>query len=66
MKQGELFGIPERLPAGFAYQPDFITHDEEAALLTEIGNLPLRQAKYKEYTGKETHCELRGELRFLQ
>src|SRR5262245_53543865 len=34
------------------YEPDFITPDEEAPLLTEISNLPLREAKYKDYTAK--------------
>jgi alkylated DNA repair dioxygenase AlkB len=52
MKQGELFGIQERLPPGFLYRPDFITLDEEAALLDEIYKLPLREAKYKQFTAK--------------
>jgi len=52
MKQGELFGNLQRLPAGLVYEPDFITRDEEAALLAEIRNLPLREAKYKDYTAK--------------
>ncbi|HYR91187.1 MAG TPA: alpha-ketoglutarate-dependent dioxygenase AlkB [Terriglobia bacterium] len=52
MKQGELFGILQRLPAGLVYEPDFITRDEEGALLTETCNLPLREAKYKDYTAK--------------
>jgi alkylated DNA repair dioxygenase AlkB len=52
MKQGELFGILKGLPAGLVYEPDFISRDEETALLTEISNLPLREAKYKEYTAK--------------
>ena len=52
MKQGELFGITPHLPAGFVYQPDFITRDEEAALLDQIRKLPLQEAKYKEYTAK--------------
>ena len=52
MKQGELFGSPQQLPKGFAYQPDFITREEEAALLTEISNLPLTEAKYKVFTAK--------------
>jgi alkylated DNA repair dioxygenase AlkB len=52
MKQGELFGIPQRLPAGLVYHPDFITPEEESVLLNEIGTLPLREAKYKEYTAK--------------
>src|SRR5262245_30471122 len=50
MKQGELFGSSQRLPAGFMYKPDFITPDEEAAFLAEIAALPLQEAKYKEYT----------------
>jgi alkylated DNA repair dioxygenase AlkB len=52
VKQGELFGIAPLLPAGFVYQPDFITPDEEAALLAEIRNVPLREAQYKQYTAK--------------
>src|SRR5262245_2428347 len=52
MKQGELFGNSQRLPAGFIYKPDFITSEEEAALLGEIAALPLHEAKYKEYTAK--------------
>jgi alkylated DNA repair dioxygenase AlkB len=47
--QGALFDL---LPEGFAYQPDFITADQEAELLTTISGLPLREAKYKEYTAK--------------
>jgi alkylated DNA repair dioxygenase AlkB len=52
MKQGELFGLLQRLPPGMVYEPDFINPDEEAALLAEIRNLPLREAKYKDYTAK--------------
>jgi alkylated DNA repair dioxygenase AlkB len=52
MKQGDLFGDLQRLPAGMVYEPEFITRDEEAALLTGISHLPLREAKYKEYTSK--------------
>ena len=50
--QGELFGTLERLPHGFVYRPEFITPNEEAALLAEIARLPLREAKYKTYTAK--------------
>ena len=52
MKQGELFGAIPHLPAGMQYEPDFISPDEEATLLSEISQLPLREAKYKEYTAK--------------
>ena len=34
------------------YRADFITHDEEDALLVEISKLPLQEAKYKEFTAK--------------
>ena len=34
------------------YLADFITHDEEDALLVEISRLPLQEAKYKEFTAK--------------
>jgi alkylated DNA repair dioxygenase AlkB len=52
MVQGELFENPQRLPTGFIYQPQFITADEEAELLRHIRDLPLSEAKYKEYTAK--------------
>ena len=34
------------------YRADFITPDEEDALLVEISKLPLQEAKYKEFTAK--------------
>src|SRR5262249_56117130 len=64
MKQGELFGIPQDLPTGMVYEPDFITRDEEAALLSEIRNLPLREAKYKEYTAKRRIISYGGSYDF--
>src|SRR5215510_8247710 len=51
-QQRELFGPLQRLPGGFLYKSDFITRDEEATLLSEIRNLPLREAQYKQYTAK--------------
>jgi len=44
MKQGELFGLLQPLPTGMIYESDFITGEEEAALLTEIRSLPLQEA----------------------
>lgn len=52
MKQGELFGTLPHLPAGLLYSPDFMTPEEESALLEVIRKLPLREAQYKEYTAK--------------
>lgn len=40
------------MPAGLLYEPDFISQDEEAALIAEIGKLPLEEARYKSYTAR--------------
>jgi len=52
MPQRELFALAQALPEGFEYRADFITAEEEADLLAEIGQLPLREAQYKEFTAK--------------
>jgi alkylated DNA repair dioxygenase AlkB len=64
MKQGELFVTLPRLPAGFIYQPEFITPDEEEALLGEIAGLPLHEAKYKLYTAKRRIVSYGGSYDF--
>ena len=40
------------MPEGLLYQPDFLTENEESALLAEISALPLEEAKYKAFTAK--------------
>jgi alkylated DNA repair dioxygenase AlkB len=50
--QGELFGNEAPLPEGFAYRPDFISTDEETALVEAIAALPLRPARYKTYEAR--------------
>ena len=56
MEQGSLFDLPEplpeNLPPGLAYEPEFLRHDEEAALIALIRTLPLAAAKYKSYTAR--------------
>jgi alkylated DNA repair dioxygenase AlkB len=51
-KQAELFGDAPALPEGFVFQLEFITAEEEQALLARIGELDLREAKYKQYTAR--------------
>ena len=51
-QQVELFGGAPALPEGFVFQPDFITVEEERALLGAIGKLELEEAKYKAYTAR--------------
>ena len=38
--QTDLFGAPLTRPEGFRYQSDFVTADEEAALISELARLP--------------------------
>jgi len=58
MKQGpgsggqrDLFGLPP-FAQGYAYEPDFLSVAEEASLLGVMRELPLAEAKYKEYRAK--------------
>jgi alkylated DNA repair dioxygenase AlkB len=51
-EQVGLFADAPALPEGFIYQPEFISQEEERALLAEIERLPLAEAKYKEYTAR--------------
>jgi len=52
MLQEQLFNSQWQGPAGFVYQPEFITQQEETVLLRAIENLPLREAHYKEFIAK--------------
>jgi alkylated DNA repair dioxygenase AlkB len=50
--QGSLFRPTEGLPHGLAYEGAFIGRDEERALIDVIAALPLREARYKQYTAR--------------
>jgi alkylated DNA repair dioxygenase AlkB len=50
--QAELFGAGAALPEGFLYQPEFISVEEERALLEAVAALPLEEAKYRQYTAR--------------
>ena len=52
MRQADLFGNTSPVPSGFVYGREFISLDEETALLNEISKLTLHEAKYKEFTAK--------------
>jgi alkylated DNA repair dioxygenase AlkB len=49
--QHELFASTH-LPDGFVYENDFLSHDEEEHLVTEIKRLPLQQALYRAFAAK--------------
>jgi alkylated DNA repair dioxygenase AlkB len=50
MSQADLFG--PLLPRGLTYREDFLTIDEEGALLRAIRELPLREAQYRQFTAR--------------
>lgn len=52
--QSELFADAEAIASidGLRYQADFLSGDEEAALLEIIGSLPLHAAQYKEHLAR--------------
>ena len=50
--QPALFDAPTPLPAGLLYRPEFLTPDEEQALVATIQQLPLEAARYREFTAK--------------
>jgi alkylated DNA repair dioxygenase AlkB len=70
--QGDLFGdsppeVPTRrdaadLPKGFVYEAELLTHEEEAELLAKIRELPLAEAKYKEYTARRRTVSYGGKF----
>ncbi len=50
--QAQLFGTDDVLPPGLLFTPEFISAAEEADLLAVAAALPLREARYKEYTAR--------------
>ncbi len=48
--QPDLFA--DELPHGLIYQPDFISSDEEAALLKVFATLPFQQAHFQQYAAR--------------
>lgn len=50
--QSDLFGVAEALPPGLSFVPDFVGVAEERELLDIAAALPLREARYKEYTAR--------------
>ena len=51
-EQGGLFEAAQELPQGLVYEPNFLTRDEESALVAHIAPLPLREATFREYFAK--------------
>ena len=63
-QQPELFDTVPALPEGFVYRLEFITPEEEAALLERIRELPLEEAKYKEFRARRRTVSYGGQYDF--
>ncbi len=50
--QPDLFDAGPQLPPGLAYHPEFLSRDDEDALLGEIRGLPFRAARFQQYTAR--------------
>ena len=69
MSQSSLFDdlpepLPQGLPEGLAYEPEFLSRDEEQALIALIRALPLQAAKYKDYTARRRVTSYGGSYDF--
>jgi alkylated DNA repair dioxygenase AlkB len=62
--QGELLPMPV-LPHGFTHQEDFVTPAEEATLLREIEQLPLKESVYRQWTAKRRTLSFGGQYDFM-
>ena len=69
MSQGFLFDdlpepVPHDLPEGLAYEPEFLSREEEQSLIALIRSLPLQAAIYKQYTARRRVVSFGGSYDF--
>ncbi len=60
-RQSLLFASPQALPQGLVYLPDFLDPGEEAALVAAIAPLPLREAKFREFSARRRVAHFHSE-----
>src|SRR3954471_8906120 len=63
MQQRDLFARMD-LPPGMQYRSDFISPDEEAGLLANIAQLPLSEAKYRQFNARRRIVSFGGSYDF--
>ncbi len=66
MLQTDLFGPSTTLPEGFAYQPEFLSVQEEALLLEALGALPFEHAQYHEWQARRRVVSFGGRYDYTQ
>lgn len=66
-EQSKLFDLPDQLPTGLVYRPDFLSPHEEEVLLAYIDNLSMPLMKFREHQSKRRGMNFEGALPlFLQ
>jgi alkylated DNA repair dioxygenase AlkB len=64
-EQGSLFGPgAPALPAGMRYEAEFLSREEETALIAIIERLPLEHMKYQQYTARRRVVSYGGQYDF--
>ena len=64
VQQPDLFDARPLLPEGFVYELEFLTPEEEAALIAHIRELPLKEAAYKQFTARRRTVNYGGQYDF--
>ena len=64
--QAGLFDARGALPEGFVYRSEFITPEEESALLEILRGLPFREAQYREFTARRRTVSYGGKYDFTR
>jgi alkylated DNA repair dioxygenase AlkB len=65
MSQQTLFPqAPAAFAEGYAYEPDFLSESEEAALVQQVQQLPLTEAEYKQFRAKRRIVSYGGRYDF--
>lgn len=62
--QVDLFATAHQLPPDFIYRDEFITRDEEEALLQNIAVMPLQHASYRQWIAKRRIVSFGGRYDF--
>lgn len=62
VEQSKLFDLPESLPNGLVYRPEFITPVEEEVLLAYIENSAMPQLQFGEHESKRRGMSFEHEL----
>lgn len=61
-EQAKLFDLPDQLPTGLIYRPEFVTKSEEEVLLAYIDNLSMPTLKFREHHSKRRGMNFEGIL----